>query len=72
MHELQRELWRVEVQSEVAQAHLAERARQEVTLVQNVFACAEGHHEEAQSRAQVFEQRLDVAAVLLADNEELR
>eukprot|EP00969_Alexandrium_andersonii_P239697 10581603-Alexandrium_andersonii.AAC.1 len=35
IRELQRELQRVEVQSEAAQARLAERARQEVALVQN-------------------------------------
>eukprot|EP00969_Alexandrium_andersonii_P198956 8786012-Alexandrium_andersonii.AAC.1 len=50
--ELQRELRRVEVQSEAAQARLAERARQDVNLAQNVLAGAEGHHEEAQNRAQ--------------------
>eukprot|EP00969_Alexandrium_andersonii_P210261 9288278-Alexandrium_andersonii.AAC.1 len=37
-HELQSELQRVEIQSEAAQARLAERAQQEVTLVQNVLA----------------------------------
>eukprot|EP00969_Alexandrium_andersonii_P105047 4635280-Alexandrium_andersonii.AAC.1 len=62
MRELQRELQRVEVQSEAAQARLAEQARQEVVLAQNVLAGAEGRSEEAQTRAQVLEQRLDVAA----------
>eukprot|EP00969_Alexandrium_andersonii_P101090 4459476-Alexandrium_andersonii.AAC.1 len=38
MHELQRELRRVEVQSEAARARLAEQAQQEVTLAQNVLA----------------------------------
>eukprot|EP00969_Alexandrium_andersonii_P279043 12332726-Alexandrium_andersonii.AAC.1 len=42
MRELQRQLRRVEVPSEAAQARLAERAQQEVTLVQNVLAGAEG------------------------------
>eukprot|EP00969_Alexandrium_andersonii_P312672 13814883-Alexandrium_andersonii.AAC.1 len=62
MHELQREFNRVEAQSEAAQARLVEQARQEVALAQNVLTSAEGQSEQAQNRAQVLEQRLEVAA----------
>eukprot|EP00969_Alexandrium_andersonii_P206642 9129373-Alexandrium_andersonii.AAC.1 len=72
MRELQRGLRRVEVQSVAAQARSAEQAQQEVALVQNVFAGAEGRRGEVQNRAQILKQRLEVAAGLLADDEELR
>eukprot|EP00969_Alexandrium_andersonii_P255870 11311151-Alexandrium_andersonii.AAC.1 len=71
-NELQRELDRVEAQSEVAHARLAEQARQEVALAQTVLTNTEGQSEQVQSRAQVLERRLEVAAGLLTDNEELR
>eukprot|EP00969_Alexandrium_andersonii_P079083 3487832-Alexandrium_andersonii.AAC.1 len=58
-HELRRELNRVEAQSEAAHARLAEQARQEVALVQNVLTSAEGQSEQPQNRAQVLEQRLE-------------
>eukprot|EP00969_Alexandrium_andersonii_P268931 11886220-Alexandrium_andersonii.AAC.1 len=49
---LQRELQRVESQSEAAQARLAVQARQEIDLVQTVLSSTEGESEQAQNRAQ--------------------
>eukprot|EP00969_Alexandrium_andersonii_P020906 914350-Alexandrium_andersonii.AAC.1 len=72
MHELQRELSRVEAQTEAAHVRLAEQARQEVALAQTVLANTQGQSEQAQNRAQVLERRLEIAAGLLTDNEELR
>eukprot|EP00969_Alexandrium_andersonii_P100838 4448248-Alexandrium_andersonii.AAC.1 len=72
MHELQRELQGVEIRPEAAQTRLAEQAQQEIALVQNVFVDAEGRRGETQNRAQIPEQRLEVAAGCLSDNEELR
>eukprot|EP00969_Alexandrium_andersonii_P041223 1807409-Alexandrium_andersonii.AAC.1 len=72
MPELQRELQRVEVQSEAAEARLVQRLQQEVALVRNVFHDVERRRGEAQDRAQKLERRLEVAEGLLTDNEELR
>eukprot|EP00969_Alexandrium_andersonii_P223858 9886459-Alexandrium_andersonii.AAC.1 len=62
MHELQRELNRVEAQSEAARARLAAQARQEVALAETVLTNTEGESELAQNRAQLLERRLEVAA----------
>eukprot|EP00969_Alexandrium_andersonii_P329036 14538930-Alexandrium_andersonii.AAC.1 len=50
--ELQRELHRVESQSEAVQARLAVQARQEIALAQTVLSSTEGQSEQAQNRAQ--------------------
>eukprot|EP00969_Alexandrium_andersonii_P110381 4870643-Alexandrium_andersonii.AAC.1 len=50
--ELQRELSRVESQSEAAQARLAGQARQEIALAQTVLSSTEGQSEQAQNWAQ--------------------
>eukprot|EP00969_Alexandrium_andersonii_P062480 2752134-Alexandrium_andersonii.AAC.1 len=61
MQELRREVMRVEVRSEEAEARLAQRSQQDTALLQNVLQDAEGRRAEAQDRAQELERRLGVA-----------